>query len=235
MQNLTGTFLRPEDVVRRRRHAKQLASILVLGAGVLLVSGNRQAPRAGAPGVVATAGFVAPSEAMSENARLTHKLDSARAEGTLLNARLERAQMVIGFSGRYGVRADLAGLIYDAAKGEGIDPDLAFRLVKLESEFNPKAVSTAGAIGLTQLMPATARFFQKGVRAEQLYEPALNVRIGLRYLRTLMDEYKGNMNLALLVYNRGEVAVRDATSLGLDPTNGYDRIVMKGYKGKGVD
>jgi soluble lytic murein transglycosylase-like protein len=235
MQNLTGAFPSPDDAVRRRRNTKQLASILVLGAGVLLISGNRQAPAPADPGAMAAAGFAVPAAPMSENARLSQKLDSARAEATLLSARLERAQLVIGFSGRYGVRADLAALIYDASKGEGIDPDLAFRLVKLESEFNPKAISTAGAIGLTQLMPATARFFQKGVRAEQLYEPALNVRIGLRYIRTLMDEYKGNVNMALLVYNRGEVAVRDATSLGLDPTNGYDRIVMKGYKGKGID
>ena len=235
MQNLTSLYVGPENVVRRRRSPRHMASILVIGAAILLVSSHWDASHAIGRGNLATIAWMGPSSGVSENARLVAKLDSARVAGLLLSARLERAQMVIGFSSRYGVRADLAGLIYDAAKGEGIDPDLAFRLVKLESEFNPKAVSSAGAIGLTQLMPATARFFQKGVRAEQLYEPGLNLRIGLRYLRTLMDEYKGNVNLALLVYNRGEVAVRDATALGLDPTNGYDRIVMKGYRGKGVD
>jgi soluble lytic murein transglycosylase-like protein len=61
----------------------------------------------------------------------------------------------------------------------------------------------------------------------------LNLRIGFRYLRTLVDEY-GDVNLALLVYNRGEVAVRTATAQGINPTNGYDRILMRGYKGKGV-
>jgi soluble lytic murein transglycosylase-like protein len=235
MQDLTSVYAGPDDSVRRRRNTKQVASILAIGAGILLVSSHRDASPAVERGSLATAGWIVPANAASENAQLVAKLDSAKAEGQLLSARLERAQLVIAFSARYGVRADLAGLVFDAAKGEGIDPDLAFRLVKLESEFNPKAVSTAGAIGLTQVMPATARFFQKGVRAEQLYEPSLNLRIGLRYLRTLLEEYKGNVNLALLVYNRGEVAVRDATALGLDPTNGYDRIVMKGYKGKGVD
>ena len=61
-----------------------------------------------------------------------------------------------------------------------------------------------------------------------------NLRIGFRYLRTLVREYKGNVQLALLVYNRGPVAVQASREQGLDPSNGYERIVMKGYKGRGV-
>jgi len=91
-----------------------------------------------------------------------------------------------------------------------------------------------GAIGLTQLMHPTARYFQKGVTRDDLYDRDTNLRIGFRYLRTLIREYKGNVQLALLVYNRGPVAVENARERGIDPSNGYERIVMKGYKGTGV-
>ena len=60
------------------------------------------------------------------------------------------------------------------------------------------------------------------------------MRIGFRYLRALIGEYDGNAKLALLVYNRGEVAVKNALHAGVDPSNGYDRIVTRDYKGKGV-
>ena len=83
-------------------------------------------------------------------------------------------------------------------------------------------------------MLPTARYFQKGVTREQLYDRDTNLRIGFRYLRTLVREYKGNVKIALLVYNRGPVAVKNSREQGLDPSNGYERVVMKGYTGKGV-
>ena len=83
-------------------------------------------------------------------------------------------------------------------------------------------------------MLPTARFFQKDITKDQLYNRDTNLRIGFRYLRTLVREYKGNVQLALLVYNRGPVAVEASREQGLDPSNGYERVVMKGYKGRGV-
>ena len=128
----------------------------------------------------------------------------------------------------------MAGKIFDGALREGIDPELAFRLVRLESEFNHRATSNVGALGLMQLMPSTAKLFVKGVTAEQLYDPDMNLKIGMRYLRTLLDMYKGNVSLALLAYNRGEDAVWRDVKAGVNPGNGYDTHIMKGYKGKGL-
>ena len=134
----------------------------------------------------------------------------------------------------FKIAADLATSIYDISLAEGIDPQLAFRLVRVESEFNERATSPVGAVGLTQLMLPTARYFQKGITRDQLYDRETNLRIGFRYLRSLVREYKGNVQLALLVYNRGPQAVQNSRDQGLDPSNGYERVVMKGYKGRGI-
>jgi soluble lytic murein transglycosylase-like protein len=89
---------------------------------------------------------------------------------------------------------------------EGVDPELAFRLVRLESEFNPHAVSKTGAIGLTQMMPSTAKMFDKTITRDKLFAADVNLKLGMHYLRSLLDMYSGNVRLALLAYNRGEDA-----------------------------
>lgn len=170
----------------------------------------------------------------SEAVRLRTELDAARSELDLANAQLDRWHKIFGYSSTYRVAADLATSIYDISLAEGIEPDLAFRLVRVESEFNERATSPVGAVGLTQLMLPTARFFQKDITRDALYNRDVNLRIGFRYLRTLVREYKGNVQLALLVYNRGPAAVESSQQQGLDPSNGYERVVMKGYKGRGV-
>ena len=147
---------------------------------------------------------------------------------------LLRWNSVFTYARRYRITMELAGLIHDIALEEKIEPELAFRLVRLESRFDPNVVSHAGAIGLTQLMPGTARAFQPGVTAEELTDPATNLRIGFRYLRGLVREYRGDLRLALLVYNRGPTAVHAALAMGEDPANGYDRALMRGYRGRGV-
>ena len=174
------------------------------------------------------------SWAFGETRSVEAELDNARGELELARAELQRAREILGFSTRYGIAADLARSILDVARAEGIDPELGFRLVKLESDFKERATSPVGAVGLTQVMPATAKFFVKGATTQRLYDRETNLRVGFRYLRTLVKEYKGDMNLALLVYNRGPVAVEAARSQGINPSNGYDRIVTRGYKGKGT-
>ncbi|MEO5813840.1 MAG: transglycosylase SLT domain-containing protein [Gemmatimonadaceae bacterium] len=147
---------------------------------------------------------------------------------------MARANNIISYSTLYSIDAKLASTIVDVAQAEGIDPELAFRLVKLESDFKVRATSPVGAIGLTQLMPSTAKFYQKDITVQKLYNPNTNLRIGFRYLRGLVDEYDGNMKTALLVYNRGPVAVAKSRAQGDNPSNGYDRILTKGLRGKGI-
>ena len=94
------------------------------------------------------------------------------------------------------------------------------------------ATSPVGAVGLTQLMPATARWMEPGVTRSELRDPETNLRIGFKYLRYLLEKYDGNENLALLAYNRGPGTVDKALKRGRDPDNGYAAFV-KGEKGHG--
>lgn len=169
-----------------------------------------------------------------DSRKLREDLQSAKGELTLVRTQFERADKIIQYSTKYGIPAGLASKVFDASLREGIDPELAFRLVRLESEFNERAVSKVGAIGLTQLMPSTAVLYQKGVTRETLFQGDVNLRIGFRYLRTLLDMYKGDVRLALLAYNRGEDAVWRDVKRGVNPGNGYDRWVMRDYRGKGL-
>jgi len=120
-----------------------------------------------------------------------------------------------------------------AAQKYGIDPALLKGLIRQESNFNPTAGSPAGARGLTQLMPSTAKLYDASITRDKLFEPEVNLRVGFKYLRTLLDMYKGNVRLALLAYNRGEDAVWRDIRAGVNPGNGYDLSVLQGYKGKG--
>jgi soluble lytic murein transglycosylase-like protein len=170
----------------------------------------------------------------STTERMQSELVAARGELDLANAQLARWNQVFTYSSQYRIGADLAADIYDIALAEGIAPELAFRLVRVESEFNERATSPVGAVGLTQLMPSTAAYFEKGATRAKLYDRKTNLRVGFRYLRTLIKQNKGNVKMALLEYNRGPVAVRAARANGENPSNGYDRVVMKGYNGSGV-
>lgn len=95
------------------------------------------------------------------------------------------------------------GLIREHAARYGVRADLVRAVVQVESGFNPRAVSPKGAIGLMQLMPATAEEF--GVA--NAFNPAQNIRGGVAYLRSLLSRYEGNEELALAAYNAGPVAV----------------------------
>ena len=158
--------------------------------------------------------------------------DSSAAVGP--RALLTRWHRIYVYATHYNISADLAGKIFDVATSEGIEPELAFRVVNVESEFKTRASSNVGAVGLTQLMLATAREFRPNITRQELMDPETNLHIGFRYLRGLIRERKGNLQLALLVYNRGPAAVQTALSQGINPTNGYERTVTKGYRGRGT-
>lgn len=221
------------DLERRQANVRRWRRLLTsgaVGAVVLLLGAQIMQERSATASTSSTFSFGLPGESR----RLREDLDAARGELHLAQAQLDRANQILAFSSRYRVSADIAALVYDIALAEGIQPELAFRLVRVESQFNENATSPVGAVGLTQLMPATAGYFQKGITKKQLYDRETNLRIGFRYLRTLINEYDGNLKLALLVYNRGPAAVERARAAGLDPANGYDRMVAGGYKGSGV-
>lgn len=94
-------------------------------------------------------------------------------------------------------------LARDAARRHGLDHSLVIAIMRIESGFNPRALSPKGAMGLMQLMPDTARRF--GVRDP--YDPAQNIRGGCAYLAWLLDRYDGDVVLAAAAYNAGEAAV----------------------------
>jgi soluble lytic murein transglycosylase-like protein len=144
----------------------------------------------------------------------------------LQKVELERLRRIHENSTRFGIPADLAERIEDIALAEGIDPEVAFGLVRAESEFNRRAVSPVGAVGLTQLMPSTARYMQAGISREQLFDRDTNLRIGFRYLATLLEQYDGDLELALLAYNRGPNRVDQLLRAGQSPHNGYVEMVL---------
>lgn len=140
---------------------------------------------------------------------------------------LQRLRAVQAHSSAYGIPADLAASVYDIAVAEGIRPELAFKLVEIESSYRRHAVSAAGAVGYTQIKLSTARLLRPDVTLEQLFERETNLRLGFRYLRLLLDRYEGDERLALLAYNRGPTRVGSLLSLGLDPSNGYARRILE--------
>ncbi len=216
---------------RLRRIDRIRKSLIVAGLLVVVALLPREHPQVAQASSAANSAF---PFGIADARRMHAELDATKSELTSAQAQLERANAVIQFSTQYRVSADIAGSIYDVALAEGIEPDLGFRLVRVESEFKDRATSPVGALGLTQVMPATARDFVPGITREQLYDRSTNLKIGFRYLRGLIGEYHGDVKLALLVYNRGPVAVESMRALGLNPTNGYDAIVTRGYHGKGT-
>lgn len=120
----------------------------------------------------------------------------------------------------------LQPLILESATREGLDPALIKAVIYVESRFNPNAKSRRGAIGLMQLMPATAA--DMGV--SNPYSPSDNIRGGSKYLRWLMRRFDGNLSHVLAGYNAGPNAVK--IHGGIPPyreTRHYVREVLKLY------
>lgn len=119
---------------------------------------------------------------------------------------------------------DLA--IEQAAARHRVDPNLVRAIVKVESNFNPRAVSRKGAMGLMQLMPATARELQ----VRNPFDPAQNVDAGVRHLKELLQNFRGDLNLTLAAYNAGAGAVQ--RNRGVPPyseTRNYVRRITTLY------
>jgi hypothetical protein len=126
--------------------------------------------------------------------------------------------------------ADIDTAIEQAATRHNVDPNLVRSVVKVESNFNPNAVSRKGAMGLMQLMPATAR----SLNVSNPFDPQQNVDAGVRHLKKLLDNYGGDVRLTLAAYNAGAGAV--ARSAGIPryaETRNYVRRITDLYAGGG--
>jgi soluble lytic murein transglycosylase-like protein len=121
-------------------------------------------------------------------------------------------------------RARVAYWVHQIAPAAGIDPNLVLSIIQIESAFNARAKSPKNARGLMQLLPATARRF--GTLNE--WDPLDNIRGGVAYMEWLLEQFKGDVRLALAGYNAGEGAVRKYS--GIPPykeTQNYVRLVMR--------
>jgi soluble lytic murein transglycosylase-like protein len=129
-----------------------------------------------------------------------------------------------GSPGQYGPAIDAA------AARNGVDPALLKGLIRAESNFNPKAGSPAGAQGLTQLMPGTAR----GLGVSDPYDPVQSIEGGAKYLRQQLDHFGGDVSKALAAYNAGPGAVQKYGGVPPYPeTQAYVKRVLQyagGYR-----
>lgn len=235
MKKPSSTYVHRGDAIRRRNRIRSLfAFVGIAGAALLVIANRRPSPTTAEAAAISAGSSGFSFSLIGENRRLRQELENAMGDASLLRAQYDRASRVIDFSSRYGIAANLAATIFDVALAERVDPELAFQLVQLESDFNPRALSRVGAVGLVQVMPSTAVQFERGVTREKLYDPETNLRIGFRYLRRLIGLYGGDVRLALLAYNLGEDLVDQARRSGKNPLDGYKRILIKAYSGTGV-
>jgi soluble lytic murein transglycosylase-like protein len=135
------------------------------------------------------------------------------------------------FRGATATQGDIDSAIEQAAARHNVDPNLVRAVVKVESNFNPNAVSRKGAMGLMQLMPATAR----QLKVKNPFDPEQNVDAGVRHLKQLLESYGGDVRLTLAAYNAGAGAVaRNSGVPHYAETQNYVRRITSLYYGASV-
>ena len=130
-------------------------------------------------------------------------------------------------------RSEIAPLIDRTADQLGVERALVHAVVAAESAYNPNAVSHAGAVGLMQVMPATAGDYGVG-STEALFDPKTNIRTGVRHLKRLLDKYGNDYGRAIMAYNAGEGVVdRTNSNVTYAETLDYTEAVIRHYRGNG--
>jgi soluble lytic murein transglycosylase-like protein len=153
---------------------------------------------------------------------------TGRNSQMLMNSQPIAPDMTGLMQGR-NISSDSVDKAIDAsANRHGVDPNLVRAIIQVESNFNPHAVSRKGAMGLMQLMPTTAR----SMNVNNAFDPNQNVDAGVRHLKTLLQNYNGNLELSLAAYNAGSGAVN--RNGGVPPyreTRDYVKKITSLYNG----
>jgi soluble lytic murein transglycosylase-like protein len=175
---------------------------------------------------------LASTAANLEIARLKAELDRVKGSLVVNELKLDRMGKVAQYSRLYQIPDDVAGRIFDAAVAEGIHPTLGYQLVKVESQFKPNARSSSGALGYTQVLPATARTYDPSITDKALLDPDLNLRLGFRILKRLLGQFDRDLELALRAYNLGPTgAIQSLTDTATAAIGAaYAGKVMRGVK-----
>lgn len=159
-------------------------------------------------------------------------LEAVHPDMALIDAILARRAPELGLT----LRHQLAGAISEEAQTASYDPLLILAIINVESEFEEDALSSKGARGLMQIKPSTLQFLAEKAglrlsREEVTTDPALCVRLGVRYLRSLQQKFGGDLDLALMAYNAGPARIREARrAKELEAYRFYPKRVRKGFR-----
>jgi len=174
-----------------RMKIRLTATIALAGVGLMLVLPEAARSQTDAPG---------PVSAVRSGGRVTLTNLGGSMSGT--STFPEPAHAESGATNPENSRRPpaYAAIIDDISTRHGVDPRLTRAIIEIESAFDPNAVSSKGALGLMQLIPATGERF--GVN--NFFDPADNISGGVKFLRFLIDKFDGNADLVLAAYNSGE-------------------------------